>query len=95
MIKFQIFYRAVNLFAIAWVLKTTIKNLSLSFRGRNYCQSSKKFVMKELPDEQTLLELLKLAKDAEQKARELNEMGERFHQKWLPRLEGRRKILKQ
>ena len=49
--------------------------------------------MKELPDEQTLLELLLLAKDAEQKARELNEMGERFSQKWLPRLEGRRKIL--
>jgi hypothetical protein len=51
--------------------------------------------MKELPDEQTLLELLKLAKDAEQKARELNEMGERFNQKWLTRLEGRRKIIKQ
>jgi hypothetical protein len=33
--------------------------------------------MKELPDEQTLLELLLLAKEAEQKARELNEMGER------------------
>lgn len=51
--------------------------------------------MKELPDEQTLLELLKLAKDAEQKARELNEMGERFSQKWLPRLESRRKTNKQ
>ena len=51
--------------------------------------------MKELPDEQTLLELLKLAKDAEQKARELNEIGEQFSQKWLPRLEARRKIIKQ
>ncbi|WP_181256754.1 hypothetical protein [Merismopedia glauca] len=50
--------------------------------------------MKELPDEQTLLELLKLAKDAEQKARELNEIGEQFSQKWLPSLESGRKILK-
>jgi hypothetical protein len=52
----------------------------------------KKFVMKELPDEQTLLELLKLAKNAEQKARELNEMGEQFSQKWLPRLNSRKTI---
>jgi hypothetical protein len=51
--------------------------------------------MKELPDEQTLLELLKIAKDAEQKARELSEMGEQFHQKWLLRLEGKRKTIKQ
>ena len=50
--------------------------------------------MRELPDEQTFLELLKLAKDAEQKARELNEMGEQFNQKWLSRLKSRRKIIK-
>lgn len=43
--------------------------------------------MKELPDEKTLLELLELAKDAEQKARELYEMGEAFAQKWERRLE--------
>lgn len=43
--------------------------------------------MKELPDEKTLLELLELAKDAEQKAKELYEMGEAFAKKWEPRLE--------
>ena len=43
--------------------------------------------MKELPDETTLLELLDLAKDAEQKARELYEMGEKFNQKWEQRFE--------
>lgn len=42
--------------------------------------------MKQLPDEKTLLELLQLAKDAEQKARELSGMGEAFAQKWQYRL---------
>lgn len=51
--------------------------------------------MKELPDEQTLLELLNMAKDAEQKARQLDEMGEQYSQKWLPRLESRKKVIKQ
>ena len=38
--------------------------------------------MKELPDKTILLELLDLAKDAEQKAKELYEMGEKFNKKW-------------
>lgn len=42
--------------------------------------------MKQLPDENILLELLRLAKDAEQKAREMSEMGEAFAQKWQYRL---------
>lgn len=42
--------------------------------------------MKQLPDEKTLLELLQLAKDAEQKAREMSEMGKAFAQKWQYRL---------
>ena len=42
--------------------------------------------MKQLPDEKTLLELLQLAKDAEQKARQMSEMGEAFAQKWQYRL---------
>ncbi|WP_175561000.1 hypothetical protein [Hydrococcus rivularis] len=46
--------------------------------------------MNELPDEKKLLELLELAKDAEHKARDLYEMGERFSQKWEKRLESRR-----
>ena len=42
--------------------------------------------MKQLPDEKTLLELLQLAKDAEQKASEMSDMGEAFAQKWQHRL---------
>jgi hypothetical protein len=42
--------------------------------------------MKNLPDETILQELLELAKNAEQKAKELSEMGETFSQKWKSRL---------
>ena len=42
--------------------------------------------MNQLPDEKTLLELLQLAKDAEEKAREMSEMGEAFAHKWQYRL---------
>lgn len=49
--------------------------------------------MNELPDTQTLLELLKIAKEAEQKTRDLLEKGEKFSQKWESRLEARRKIV--
>lgn len=45
--------------------------------------------MKKLPDERTLHELLVLARDAEKKARELSQMGEKFAQKWQSRLENR------
>ncbi|MGH2415298.1 MAG: hypothetical protein ACRDEA_16740 [Microcystaceae cyanobacterium] len=45
--------------------------------------------MKELPDEKTLLELLQLAKEGEQKARELDQMGETFAQKWEQKLKNR------
>lgn len=48
--------------------------------------------MKELPDEKTLLELLELAKAAEEKARELYEMGEAFAQKWESRLKDRQAV---
>lgn len=46
--------------------------------------------MKQLPDEKTLLELLQLAKDAEQKAREMSDIGEVFVQKWQHRLATKR-----
>ncbi len=42
--------------------------------------------MKELPNTETLLELLKLAKEAEQKTRELYEKGDKFARKWELRL---------
>ncbi|MCL1473103.1 hypothetical protein [Argonema antarcticum] len=45
--------------------------------------------MKELPDEKTLLELLALAKDAERKARKLNELSIAFEEKWKRKLEGK------
>ena len=45
--------------------------------------------MKQLPDEKTLLELLQLARDAEQKAKEMSEMGKAFAQKWQYRLTNR------
>ncbi len=47
--------------------------------------------MNELPDTTTLLELLQLAKEAEQKTRELDEKGNQFVQKWENRLKERQK----
>jgi hypothetical protein len=38
--------------------------------------------MKELPDDKTLFAILELAKKAEQKAKELSEMGDAFAKKW-------------
>lgn len=49
--------------------------------------------MNELPDTQTLLELLTIAKKAEQKTRELLEKGEKFAQKWESRLEAQSKTV--
>lgn len=51
--------------------------------------------MKELPETKILLELLELAKDAEQKARELYEIGEKFGQKWEHQLKERHKTIGQ
>lgn len=45
--------------------------------------------MKQLPDEKTLLELLELAKDAENKAKELCDLATEIDEKWRVRLEGR------
>ncbi len=45
--------------------------------------------MKKLPDEQTLLELLEMAKEADQKARETGEIVTEIAYKWQKRLEGR------
>ncbi|WP_013320892.1 hypothetical protein [Gloeothece verrucosa] len=45
--------------------------------------------MKELPDTQTLLELLQAAKEAEEKAKQLYEMGVEFRQEWEEKLKGR------
>jgi hypothetical protein len=51
--------------------------------------------MKELPEEQTLIELLQFTKEAEQKVRELDTMGEKFTQKWENRLKNRNKSVQQ
>jgi hypothetical protein len=38
--------------------------------------------MKELPDTKTLIELLRMAKEVEEKARELYYMGEKLGNEW-------------
>lgn len=45
--------------------------------------------MKELPDEQTLLSLLELALDGEQKTKEAGELIDAFAQKWERQLKGK------
>ncbi|MGL5075310.1 MAG: hypothetical protein ACRDBG_05645 [Waterburya sp.] len=47
--------------------------------------------MKQLPDEKTLLELLDLARDAEEKAKVLCDLTTEIDEKWRVRLESRRK----
>lgn len=47
--------------------------------------------MKELPDEKTLDELIELAKDFEQKAKNLYELATEIDEKWRIRLESKRK----
>ncbi|MGK7946036.1 MAG: hypothetical protein AB4058_16360 [Microcystaceae cyanobacterium] len=42
--------------------------------------------MKDLPDTKTLIELLQMAKEAEEKARELDHIGEAFCLKWEEKL---------
>lgn len=51
--------------------------------------------MKELPNEKVLIELLQQAKEAEQKAKELEQMGVEFGQKWEKRLKDRNKSIQQ
>lgn len=48
--------------------------------------------MKELPDEKTLDELIELAKDFEQKAKDLYDLTTEIDEKWRIRLESRRKV---
>jgi len=45
--------------------------------------------MKELPDEKELLELLEMARSAEEKAKKFAELAEAFSQKWESRLKDR------
>ncbi|MFB2937471.1 hypothetical protein ACE1B6_19660 [Aerosakkonemataceae cyanobacterium BLCC-F154] len=46
--------------------------------------------MNQLPDEKKLLELLELAKDFEQQAREMSDLSTEIAYKWQRRLESRR-----
>jgi len=48
--------------------------------------------MKELPDEKTLDELIELAKDFEQKAKNLSELATDIDEKWRIRLESRQRV---
>jgi hypothetical protein len=50
--------------------------------------------MKELPDTKTLIELLQMAKEAEEKTRELYNMGEAFRLKWEEKLKDRPNLVK-
>jgi hypothetical protein len=51
--------------------------------------------MKQLPDEQTMLELLKLANDSEQKLKALCDSTAELDEKWRIRLESRKAVFKQ
>jgi hypothetical protein len=51
--------------------------------------------MKQLPDEKTLLELLDLARDTEEKAKALCDLTTEIDEKWRVRLESRRKVTNQ
>ena len=48
--------------------------------------------MKQLPDENTLLSLLELAQDAEQKAKALWDLTAEVDEKWRVRLKSKRKV---
>ena len=48
--------------------------------------------MKQLPDKNTLLSLLELAQDAEQKAKALCDLTAEIDEKWRVRLESKRKV---
>ena len=48
--------------------------------------------MKKLPDEKTLLSMLELAQDAEQKAKALCDLTTEVDEKWRVRLKSKRKV---
>ena len=48
--------------------------------------------MKQLPDKNTLLSLLEMAQDAEQKAKALCDLTAEIDEKWRVRLESKRKV---
>ncbi len=50
--------------------------------------------MKQLPDEQTMLELLKLARDAEQKLQALCDSTAKIDEKWRVRIESKQEVFK-
>lgn len=45
--------------------------------------------MKQLPDEQTMLELLEMAREAEEKVKELCDLTAEIDEKWRIKLENR------
>lgn len=51
--------------------------------------------MRELPNEETLNELLELAEDFEQKAKDLYDLATEIDEKWRIRLESKRKVAMQ
>jgi hypothetical protein len=51
--------------------------------------------MNQLPDEQTMLELLKLANDAEEKLKALCDSTAEVDEKWHIRLESRKAVFQQ
>ncbi len=51
--------------------------------------------MKQLPDEKTLLSLLELTKDAEQKAKALCDLATEVDEKWRIRLESKQQIIRE
>jgi hypothetical protein len=48
--------------------------------------------MKQLPDENTLLSLLKIAQDAEQKAKDLCDLTAGIDEKWQVRFDSKSKV---
>lgn len=57
-------------------------------------KSFKGVIMKQFPDEQTMLELLKLANDSEQKLKALCDSTAELDEKWRVRLESRKEVFK-
>lgn len=51
--------------------------------------------MKQLPNEKTLLELLEMAREAEQKAKKLCDLTAEIDEKWRIKLENRRQRQKE
>ncbi len=60
---------------------------------KTYINKLVKHTMKQLPDENTLLCLLELAQDAEQKAKALCDLTPEVDEKWRVRWESKRKVV--